>query len=112
MAENALLSQGADLQSEVMIAPHHGSKTSSSVAFLHAVNPSHVVITNGYLNRFGHPKPMIEQRYLAMGAQVYRSDYDGALQLTLAQGSGLRVVSWRKAHPKYWHDHYSRTIRE
>lgn len=112
VAENALLTQGIDLQSEVMIAPHHGSKTSSSVAFLQAVKPSHVVITNGYLNRFGHPKPMIEQRYLAMGAQVHRSDYDGAIKFTLAQGHSPRVMHWRKAHPKYWHDHYSRTIHE
>jgi len=111
-AENALLANETDLQSDVLISPHHGSKTSSSVAFLQAVQASHVAITNGYLNRFGHPKPMIEQRYLAQLSKVYRSDYHGALQIRFSSKQTIQVNAWRNVHPKYWHDHYSSPKRE
>jgi competence protein ComEC len=78
LAENALLEAGLQhnnyeaagdaalvknkLKSDVLIAPHHGSKTSSSVNFVQAVGAKHIVFTVGYLNRFNHPKPMIEKR--------------------------------------------------
>lgn len=106
-AEMGLLASGQDLQSNIMIAPHHGSKTSSSVDFLRAVAPHYVVITNGYLNRFNHPKPEIEARYNAQQVRVYRSDYDGAVLFKLSQQAGIEVNRWRQSHRRYWHDDYS-----
>ena len=71
----------AKLKSDVMTVPHHGSKTSSTPAFIAAVSPSVSVFTTGYLNRFGHPKPVIVERYQTANSMIYRSDYDGALQV-------------------------------
>lgn len=94
------------LASDVLIAPHHGSKTSSSHGFIEAVSPQYVVMTNGYLNRFGHPKPVIQQRYQQTGAIAYRSDYDGAVQIHFQSNQPITPTAWRKRYPKYWHDRY------
>lgn len=98
--------QADDLASDVLIVPHHGSKTSSTQGFVEAVSPKYVVMTNGYLNRFGHPKPVVQQRYQEAGANVYRSDYDGAVQFVFQAEKPLVPIAWRKANPKYWHDRY------
>ena len=57
------------LQATVLLAPHHGSKTSSSAEFLAAVRPQVVVVQAGYRNRYGHPAPEVLDRYRALGAQ-------------------------------------------
>ncbi len=93
---------GAALASQVLLAPHHGSKTSSTEAFLRAVNPQHVVMQNGYRNRFGHPHPTVSQRYSDLGITQWRSDVDGAVILDV-QADGLRLQSWRAQAQRYWH---------
>lgn len=106
-AELSLLeNHAAQLHSDMMVVPHHGSKTSSSPAWIAAVDAQYVVMTNGYLNRFGHPKKVIEQRYIESGAHIYRSDYDGAVQFVFKAHQPLQATSWRKAFPRYWHDRY------
>lgn len=106
-AELSLLESEVDhLSSDILIAPHHGSKTSSTAAFIDAVGAQHVVMTNGYLNRFGHPKKVIEQRYLSHDARIYRSDHDGAVQFAFQANQPITVTPWRKAFPRYWHDRY------
>ena len=106
-AEASLLLANADaLKSDVLIAPHHGSKTSSSAPFLQAVNAKQVIFTVGYLNRFKHPKPEIETRYKESGALEYRSDYTGALLIDFTRNMPLQVLAWRQAQPRYWHDAY------
>jgi competence protein ComEC len=94
------------LKSDVIIAPHHGSKTSSTVEFLQAVGAKHSIFTVGYLNRFKHPKPLIEKRFEESGAFTYRSDYQGALLLNFTQKNNLKINAWRQTHAKYWHDRY------
>jgi competence protein ComEC len=107
-AEMALLEANKhELRSDVLIAPHHGSKTSSTAEFVQAVAAKHTIFTVGYLNRFGHPKPLIEKRYEESGAYLYRSDYQGALELSFNHLAPFRIDSWREKHPKYWQDKYS-----
>lgn len=96
------------LVSDVLVAPHHGSKTSSTSDFIEAVDAKHVIFTVGYLNRFKHPKNEIEKRYIDTGAVVYRSDYNGAVLLDFMANKRLRVEPWRQAQPRYWHDSYER----
>ncbi|WP_345531394.1 DNA internalization-related competence protein ComEC/Rec2 [Viridibacterium curvum] len=98
-AENALLEEDAGaLRSDDMVAPHHGSRTSSQQAFIDAVGAERVIFTTGYRNRFGHPHPVIVERYVASGAKLYRSDQDGAVQLASGQTLTQRSVARR-----YWH---------
>jgi competence protein ComEC len=107
-AEYALLNQYSNqLKSTVMLAPHHGSKTSSTADFINAVNPKLAIVTNGYLNRFGHPKPAVMARYQQQQIKLMRSDYNGAIQLNFNQSALTSVVSWRNAHKKYWHEDYN-----
>ncbi len=99
-----LLHQAAHLKSDVMIAPHHGSQTSSTTDFVHAVDAAHIVFTVGYLNRFRHPKSFVVQRYMDTGAQLFRSDQDGAIIIDFAQSAPIQINTWRAQHAKYWHD--------
>jgi competence protein ComEC len=94
------------LKADVLIAPHHGSKTSSTQDFIQAISPKLVIFTNGYLNRFGHPKSVIVQRYVNQDVQVLRSDYDGAVQLNYKKDRAVKVLKWRKVERRYWHDEY------
>ncbi len=96
----------SQLKSDVLIAPHHGSKTSSTRQFVQAVGAKHTIFTVGYLNRFKHPKPLIEKRFEESGAMTYRSDYQGALTLDFMGTNNIAIVGLRQSQPRYWHDKY------
>jgi competence protein ComEC len=91
-----------ELRSDVLVVPHHGSKTSSSPAFINAVQPRVAVFTAGYLNRFGHPKAEIQSRYMGRNIQTYRSDEDGAVIFAFTK-SGIDLTRWREYAKRYWH---------
>ena len=102
--EAALLARyPGQLTADVLLVPHHGSRTSSTPAFLEAVAPQVAVIPVGYRNRFGHPKADVVERYVAMGVPLWRTDRDGAVQIRLAQ-EGLALSGWRREYRRYWHD--------
>jgi competence protein ComEC len=101
-AEEALLATGADLSANVLVAPHQGSKTSSTPAFINAVKPQTVVFPAGYRNRFGHPHPEVVQRYRDFGAAIHRSDRDGAVLITIAPDGAIAVDRWRALYRRYW----------
>lgn len=88
---------GARLASDVLLVPHHGSKTSSSAAFLDAVAPRVAVVQAGYRNRFGHPAPVVLQRLRARGIEVVQTADCGAWRL--AAGA---ATCWREVAPRYW----------
>lgn len=94
------------LNSDVLIAPHHGSKTSSTDGFIHAVNPQFTVFSVGYLNRFRHPSRNVVVRYEQAGSHIFRSDQDGAVTFRFLQAESPRVgfTRWRDAYRRYWHD--------
>ena len=78
-AEAELVASGTDLKADILMAPHHGSDTSSTVAFLQAVNPGIVVISCGPDNTFGFPHPDVLDRYRRAGTRILRTDRDGAI---------------------------------
>lgn len=89
------------LHSDVLIAPHHGSRTSSSEAFLDAVAPRVAVFQAGYRNRFGHPAPDVVQRYTSRAIGVRTSPACGAWRWGAnmsPDGTCERDVARR-----YWH---------
>jgi len=89
------------LAADVLLVPHHGSKTSSTPAFLAAVGAGVALIPVGYRNRFGHPKAEVVARYEAAGVPLWRTDLDGALRLALGSGE-VQISAWRKLHQRYW----------
>ena len=70
-----------ELPSRVLVAPHHGSRTSSSMDFIAAVNPEIVIISAGWQNRFGFPHAGVIEQYKSLAAKIYRTDYNGAIRL-------------------------------
>jgi len=83
-AEEAILTHTeSDLQAEVLIAPHHGSKTSSSGNFLDTVNPRAVIISAGPQNRFDLPAPSVIKRYRDKGCRIMGTNQNGAVEITL-----------------------------
>ncbi|MFS2002146.1 DNA internalization-related competence protein ComEC/Rec2 [Duganella sp. CT11-25] len=88
------------LQAEVLLAPHHGSGTSSTPAFLLAVRPQAAVFQVGYRNRYQHPKKEIYERYGELHIQRLRTDQAGAV--TLDFGADLRISAYRQERRRYW----------
>jgi competence protein ComEC len=99
--EAALLQRAADsLRAEVLLVPHHGSRTSSTTGFLAAVQPRVALVQAAYRSRFGHPAPEVLARYEGQGVEVQRSDRCGAYTLPAGGGAG---VCERRATRRYWH---------
>lgn len=91
------------LRSTVLLAPHHGSGTSSSAAFLDAVAPQVALFQVGYRNRYRHPKAEVYERYGQRGIRRVRSDEAGAVLLRLSKGKEMEVTEYRNQHARYWH---------
>jgi competence protein ComEC len=98
--EAALVQRAADrLRAEVLIVPHHGSRTSSTPAFIDAVQPRVAVVQAAYRSRFGHPAPAVEARYHERGVALMRSDRCGAWTLPAAGAPRCERLTARR----YWH---------
>jgi len=96
-----LATNAASLHSDVLVVPHHGSKTSSTTAFIEAVHPRIAVFQAGYRNRFGHPAPEVTARYDERKIVRVQSPACGAWQwLSDVQGQG---VCQRDVARRYWH---------
>ena len=102
-SEQQLIAGGARLDADVLVVPHHGSRTSSSTVFVDAVRPRWAVFPVGYANAFGHPHPLVEARYRDAGATLLRTDRGGAVTLKFT-GAGIIVTTWRQMNRRYWHE--------
>ena len=102
--ERTLLSRDpAALRAQVLLVPHHGSKTSSTEPFLDSIEPSIAVFQVGYRNRFHHPYAGVYERYVARGIALSRSDDDGAARIEV-DGVALSLERYRQTHRRYWMD--------
>ncbi|SDO52398.1 competence protein ComEC [Ectopseudomonas guguanensis] len=100
-AERALMQADFPLASHWLLAPHHGSRTSSSQAFIDAVEAQHVLITRSRHNAFGHPHPQVLERYRAAGVEVHDTALDGALHLRLGEHAAARAL---RREPRFWRE--------
>jgi competence protein ComEC len=91
---------GEALKADVLLVPHHGSKTSSSPAFLDAVQPSIALVQAGYRNRFGHPAQLVLERYRMRGVAVIDSPHCGAV--LWQSGKAGDVACERELARRYW----------
>ena len=91
-AEQELVQRlGTTLQSTVLLAPHHGSRTSSSAGFIAAVRPQAVIISCGVQNAYGFPHPRVLTRYRAAGCALFRTDRNGSVSLSMTT-EGIHLV--------------------
>jgi competence protein ComEC len=100
--ERLLLAQRDALRADVLVAPHHGSKTSSTPEFVRTVGPQSVIFPVGYRNRFGHPHEEAAGRYRDLGSRIYRTDRDGALMVTFETGGAITIEPYRAVCRRYW----------
>jgi competence protein ComEC len=107
-AERVLLARDrAALRAQVLVVPHHGSKTSSTEPFLDSVEPSIALFQVGYRNRFHHPNVGVFERYKARHIELARSDTDGAVRVDVspgASGAALTLERYRDTQRRYWMD--------
>ena len=96
---------------DVLVAGHHGSKTSSTPEFVEAVRPRAVIFPVGYRNRFGHPHPEVVERYRDLGSALYRTDRDGAVLVAIAPEGAITVERYRAIYRRYWLDAPDRDAR-
>ena len=89
---------GNELRSEVLVVPHHGSRSSSTQRFLQAVAPRMALMQLGWRNRYGHPAPEVMARYAALGIPVVASPACGAWRWLEGEGVCIRAQAQR-----YWH---------
>jgi competence protein ComEC len=103
--EAALLESSAEkLRASILVAPHHGSGTSSTEPFLAAVKPDIALFQVGYRNRYRHPKQEVFERYGQLGVRRVRTDDSGAVMLHFrATGAGLVLTEYRYEHARYWY---------
>ncbi|AIO34291.1 DNA internalization-related competence protein ComEC/Rec2 [Burkholderia cenocepacia] len=105
-AERRLVDTMRDaLAAQILVVPHHGSRTSSVEPFLDSVGPRVAVFPVGYRNRFGHPHPSVLARYAPRAIPLPRTDRDGAVRFDVAPaGRGFAFERYRDAQRRYWMD--------
>ncbi len=102
VAENELAHEYAALMPvDVLLAPHHGSMTSSSSRFLHRARPRIAIFTVSRGNRWGFPRPTVLQRYRSLGTEIYRSDRDGAV-IVRSAAQGLEIDTAAEPKRRIW----------
>ena len=87
---------------DVVVVPHHGSRTSSSEAFVAALAPKVAIVSAGYRNRWGLPKPEVLARWREQGARIYTTAQSGALEVSIAKDRPPMVREHREASGRYW----------
>jgi len=94
---------GEQLASDILMVPHHGSKTSSSAGFIQAVNPEISLISVGYRNRYRLPSTRVLARYAAAGRAFLQTSSSGAISIKLISRRGMHIERYREKAGKYWH---------
>jgi len=103
-AELQLVAQnGNKLKSNILIAPHHGSKTSSSMQFIEKVSPEIVLIANGYRNRYGFPHHSVTNRFKQAQIKWLETQHSGAISILVTPKTLSQPVRWRDKLRRYWH---------
>ncbi|MFC5743474.1 DNA internalization-related competence protein ComEC/Rec2 [Dyella tabacisoli] len=98
----AAMGEGA---APVLLVPHHGSRSSSSAAFIGRLQPPLAIVSAGWRSRFGHPHPHVVQRYAAAGVPLLNTAEYGAIQLDVpVHTSPVISATWRQRRMRYWRE--------
>ncbi len=103
--ETLLVQSGAPLQADLLLLPHHGSQTSSSPAFLAAVQPKLALAQSGYRSRHGHPALSVQNRLRELGVPLLTSADCGAFDWHSREAPS-RAGCWRQQRLRYWHQRF------
>ncbi len=104
-AERDLVRSGALPPIDIVVVPHHGSRTSSTAAFVAAARPRWAVYAVGYRNRWNFPVQHVQERWEQQGAHGLRTSHSGAITFTLVPGQALALpTEWRRMQARPWRD--------
>uniref|UniRef100_UPI0033654EE2 DNA internalization-related competence protein ComEC/Rec2 n=1 Tax=Candidatus Albibeggiatoa sp. nov. BB20 TaxID=3162723 RepID=UPI0033654EE2 len=95
--------QKLKLNADILIAPHHGSRTSSLPSFIRAVNPKTVVFSTGYLNHYRHPHPDIVKRYQQQKIRIFNTPDTGSIRFSPRHHHFLQPMIARETMHRIWH---------
>ena len=95
-SEKEMLAKGYNLKCDVLKCGHHGSSTSTSAAFLKAVNPSEAVVSCGVNNDYGHPSKQVVSRLQKAGVTIYRTDQQDTI-VAACDGNTIRFTTNQKS---------------
>lgn len=99
--ERILVKNNIDIAASVLIAPHHGSKSSSSESFLQAVKPRYAIFSSGYLNRWHMPVSSVFLNYHRQGIETFNTAKDGMIQVKIS-AKDIELSSYRHDYFPYW----------
>ena len=99
--EQLLLEKGADISADILKVSHHGSKYSSSLEFLTAADVETAVISCGENNLYGHPHQDVLERLETVGAEIYRTDLEGSILVTLSPDGTYQIETMTERKPFY-----------
>jgi competence protein ComEC len=100
-AETELVAAGL-VPVDIVVAPHHGSATSSTAQFVQATRPSHVIVSAAYANRWNFPRPEVVARWRDIGADILATGDSGAVTVSVS-ADGVSVEQKRRHRVRYWH---------
>ncbi len=102
LAEGRLLAEKHLTPVTLLLAAHHGSRSSSSPAFVEAVAPRYAIVSAGHRNHFGHPHPDVVARFRRVGAQLLDTASSGAITLLINAEGEIEISEWRTLRRRYW----------
>jgi competence protein ComEC len=91
-----------DIPLDLLLAPHHGSKTSSTDTFVRRLAPQHVVFSAGYRHQFGHPHSTVVDRYRQVGSKMWNTGEQGAISFSWLATGELQVSAARDKQLRWW----------
>ena len=90
---------------DVVVVPHHGSRTSSTAGFVDVLQPRLAIVSAGYLNRWGQPDARVVERWQARGAIVLNTATSGAVSFSMCENDGVTdITSNRDERRRLWHE--------
>ena len=101
--ERSLVEAGLLGPTSVVVAAHHGSRTSSTAALVDTARARYVVFAAGYRNRWGFPRPDVVARWRDSGAETLDTASSGAIDLLVGSSGVAPPVAWRRQYVRYWH---------
>jgi competence protein ComEC len=105
LAEAEIVELGQLARADIVLVPHHGSRTSSTPAFVSATRPRWALVPSGHRNRWGFPKPDVVERWQSVGAEVLVGSATGAIAFELhPQRSIAPPLLWRPSNRRLWRD--------
>ncbi len=93
-----------EIRANIIIAPHHGSKTSSSQAFINKINPDYVLYAVGYQNRYRFPHDVVSNRYKQLGAIELTTSGSGAITFNISPSEIKKPELYRVSQRRFWHN--------